>query len=90
MPNLYRVHDHGRDLLGLSMASHMMPWLGSMLFPMHTILVSHQNFCPSYFAAQEASVAPRVSATRQVIQIDGLVFGSSPITRARGAQVVMP
>jgi len=40
--------------------------------------------------AQEASVAPRVSATRQVIQIDGLVFGSSPITKARGAQAVMP
>ncbi len=26
-------------------------------------------FCPSYFAAQEASVAPKVSTTRQVIQI---------------------
>jgi hypothetical protein len=42
-------------------------------------------FFPSYFAAQEANVAPRVSATRQVIQIDGLASGSSPITRARGA-----
>ncbi len=42
-------------------------------------------FCPSYFAAQEANVAPRVSATRQVIQIDGLAYGSSPITRVRGA-----
>jgi len=40
-PNLYRVQDHGRDLLGRSMASHMMPWLGSMFFAMHTILVSH-------------------------------------------------
>jgi len=48
------------------------------------------SFCPSYVAAQEASVAPRVSATRQVIKIDGLAFGSSPITRARGAQAVMP
>jgi len=35
-------------------------------------------------------VAPRVFATRQVIQIDGLAFGSSFITRARGARVVMP
>jgi hypothetical protein len=42
-------------------------------------------FCPSYFVAQEASVASRVSATRQVIQTDGLASGSSPITRARGA-----
>jgi hypothetical protein len=41
------------------------------------------SFCPSYVAAQEASVAPRVSATRQVIQTDGLASGSSPITRAR-------
>jgi len=48
------------------------------------------SFCPSYVAAQEASVAPRVSATRQVIQTDGLTFGSSPITRARGARAVMP
>jgi hypothetical protein len=43
------------------------------------------SFCPSYVAAQEASVAPRVFATRQVIQTNGLTFGSSPITRARGA-----
>jgi len=48
------------------------------------------SFCPSYVAAQEASVAPKVSATRQVIQTDGLASGSSPITRARGAQAVMP
>jgi len=41
MPNLYRVQDHERDLLGCSMASHIMPWLGSMFFPMHKILVSH-------------------------------------------------
>ncbi len=72
------------------MASHMMPWLGSMFFPMNTILISHHNFLPSYFAPQKASVAPRVFTTRQVIQIDGLVFGSSPITRARGVQAVMP
>jgi hypothetical protein len=43
------------------------------------------SFCPSYFAAQEANVAPKVSATRQVILTDGLTSGSSPITRARGA-----
>jgi hypothetical protein len=29
-------------------------------------------FYPSYFATQEASVTPRVFATRQVIQTDGL------------------
>jgi hypothetical protein len=48
------------------------------------------SFCPSYVTAQEVSVAPRVSATKQVIQIDGLTSGSSPITRARGARAVMP
>jgi len=48
------------------------------------------SFCLSYIAAQEASVAPRVFATRQVIQTDGLASGSSPITRARGARAVMP
>jgi hypothetical protein len=30
------------------------------------------------------------SATRQVIQNDAFAFGSSPITRARGARTVMP
>jgi hypothetical protein len=35
-------------------------------------------------------VAPKVYATRQVIQTNGLAFGSSPITRARGAQTIMP
>ncbi len=30
-------------------------------------------------------MAPRVSAIREVIQIDELAFGSSPITRARRA-----
>jgi hypothetical protein len=48
------------------------------------------SFCPSYVAAQEAKVAPRVSATRLVIQTDGLAFGSSPITRVRGVRAVMP
>jgi hypothetical protein len=38
---LYKVQDHERDLLGRSMASHMMPWLGSMFFLVHTIIVSH-------------------------------------------------
>ncbi len=38
-------------------------------------------FCPSYFVAQKASVAPRVFATRQVIQTDGLTFGSSLLPR---------
>ncbi len=48
------------------------------------------SFCLSYFTAQEASVAPRVSATKQVIQTDGLASGSSPITRAKGVRAVMP
>ncbi len=48
------------------------------------------SFCPSYVAAQEANVAPRVSATRQVIQINGLASGSSPITRARRARANLP
>jgi hypothetical protein len=48
------------------------------------------SFCPSYIVAQEVSVAPRVSATRQVIQIDGLTSSSSPITRARGTRILMP
>ncbi len=47
-------------------------------------------FCPSYFATQETSVAPKVSTTRQVIQFDGLASGLSPITRARGARAIMP
>jgi hypothetical protein len=33
------------------------------------------SFCPSYVATQEASVTPKVSATRQVIQTDGLASG---------------
>ncbi len=41
------------------------------------------SFYPSYFATQETNVAPRVYATSQVIQTDGLTFGSSPITKAR-------
>jgi hypothetical protein len=48
------------------------------------------SFRPSYFAAQEASVAPRVSTTRQVIQTDELACGSSLITRVRRIRVVMP
>jgi hypothetical protein len=93
MPNLYMVQDHGKDLLGYSMAFHMMPWLGRMFIPVHTTLVSPEFatfFCPSYFAAQEASVAPRVSATKQVIQTYGLASGSNPITKAKGARTVMP
>jgi hypothetical protein len=46
-------------------------------------------FCPSYFTTQEVSVAPKVFATRQVIQTDGSACGSSLITRARGARVIM-
>jgi len=42
-------------------------------------------FYPSYFAAQKANVAPKVFATKQVIQTDGLASGSSLITKARVA-----
>jgi hypothetical protein len=45
-------------------------------------------FYPSYFVAQEANVAPIVFATKQVIQTNGFAFGSSPITRARGARAI--
>jgi hypothetical protein len=48
------------------------------------------SFCSSYFATQKVSVAPKVSTTRQVIQTDGLASSSSPITKARGAQAIMP
>jgi hypothetical protein len=47
-------------------------------------------FCPSYFARQEASEAPIISTTRQVIQTDGLTSGSSPITKARKIRTIMP
>ncbi len=40
--------------------------------------------------AHEVNVAPRVSTTKQVIHINGLTFGSSPITKARGVRIVMP
>jgi hypothetical protein len=94
MPNLYRVQDHGRDLLGCSMASHKMPWLGSMFFSNahYSSLTSEfvTSFCPSYFTTPEANVAPKVSTTRRVIQNDGLASSSCPITRARRALIVMP
>jgi hypothetical protein len=35
-------------------------------------------------------VALKISATRQIIQIDGLASSSSPIIRVRGVRVVMP
>jgi len=35
-------------------------------------------------------VAPKISATKQVIQTDGLTSGSSLITNAKRARVVMP
>jgi hypothetical protein len=48
------------------------------------------SFWPSYFATQQANVAPIVSTIKQVIQTDGLTSGSSLITRAKGIQAVMP
>jgi hypothetical protein len=47
-------------------------------------------FYPFYFVAQEANVASKISTTRQIIQTNGLTSSSSPITKARGARVVMP
>ncbi len=35
-------------------------------------------------------MAPRVFAIRRVIQTDGLASSSSPITKAKGVQAVMP
>ncbi len=35
-------------------------------------------------------MALRVSATRQVIQTNGLASSSSPITRVRGARAIIP
>jgi hypothetical protein len=43
------------------------------------------SFCPSYFVTQEVSVVPKVSATRQVIQTNGLAFGLHSVTGAKGA-----
>ncbi len=34
-------------------------------------------------------MAPKVFAIRQIIQIDGFTFGSSPITKAKGARAIM-
>jgi len=48
------------------------------------------SFCPSYVAAHKPSVAPKVSATRQVIQTDGLASSSSPMIRVRRVRAVMP
>ncbi len=48
------------------------------------------SFCPSYFAAQEVNVAPKVFAIKQVSQIDGFASSSNLITRAREAQAIMP
>ncbi len=93
MPYLYKVQDHERDLLGCSMAFHMMPWLGSMFFPLHTILVSHQNLLLLFaflMSWHKKLMWHPVSATRQVIQTDGLASGSSSITRARGVWAIMP
>jgi hypothetical protein len=88
MPNLYKVEDHGRDLLGHFMASHTMPWLRSMFFSnAHNFSLTPEfttSFPPSYFAIQETNVAPKIFATRQVTQTDGFAYGSSPITRAKG------
>jgi len=48
------------------------------------------SFCPCYFTTQKVSMALKVFATRKVIQIDGFAFGSSFITRAKRAPIIMP
>jgi hypothetical protein len=68
MPNLYKVQDHGRDLLGRSNGlSHDAMVGGYIIFNAHNSSFTPKfttSFCPSYFMTQEASVAPRVSATK--------------------------
>jgi hypothetical protein len=64
-----------------------------VLFSAHNSNFTHEFaifFYPSYFMAQEVSVAPKVFATKQVIQIDGFAFGSSPITKDKRVPAVMP
>jgi hypothetical protein len=89
MPNLYRVQDHKRDLLGLFYNLSHNAMVGEyVLSSAHNSSLAPKFatfFCPFYFVTQEASVAPRVLTTRQVIQTDGLASGSSPITKAKGA-----
>jgi hypothetical protein len=66
----FKLFKMNSNLLGHSIASHTIPWLGSMFFPMVTILVTPEfatSFFLSYFALQEASVALKVSTTRKVI-----------------------
>jgi len=43
------------------------------------------SFCPSYFTTQKVNVAPKVFATRRIIQTNGPTYSSSIITKARGA-----
>jgi hypothetical protein len=93
MPNLYKAHDHERDLPRLFYGLSHDAMVGECVFSnAHNYSFTPKfttSFCPSYSTAQEGSVAPKVSTTRQVIQTDGLASGSSPITKARGAQIVM-
>jgi len=88
------VQDHEKDLLGHFMAFHMMPWLGSMFCSSaHNSSLTPEFvtfFCPSYFTTQEAIVAPKVFATRHVIQTNGFASSSSPISRARQARTIVP
>ncbi len=87
MPNLYKVQDHGRDLSHDAMVGEYVLSIAhnSSLTPEFAT-----SFCPFYVVAQEASVAPKVFAIRQVIQTNGLASSSSPITKVRGARAVMP
>jgi len=79
-----------RSLYGLSHNAMVGEYVFSSAHNSSFTLEFATSFCPSYFVAQEASVALRVSTTRQVIQTNVFASSSNPITKARGAQVVMP
>ncbi len=73
-----------RSFYGLSHDAMVREYVFSNAHNFSLIAKFATSFCPSYFITQEVSVAPKVFATRQVIQTNGLTCGSSPIIRARG------
>ncbi len=79
-----------RSLYGLSQDAMVGEYVHSNAHNSSLTLEFTISFCPSYFAAQEISVAFKVSTIRQVIQTNGLASGSNPITRAGGARTIMP
>jgi len=79
-----------RSFYGLSHDAMVWEYVLSNAHNSNLTLEFATSFCPSYFMAKEVIVTPRVFAIRQVIQTDGLTFGSNPITRVRRTRVVMP